>query len=198
MNRPASAIDLTVSTPGLALGGAWEVLPDTHGSDHYPILTSILPLVAETQPNCDPSQSGVFQGRLGTVSRFVHGGDHRGRPGGAGPLDSFVEHLTKGAYDSIPGQWPSPRNRTLGLMKNAGGPWGLGERWTGECAKVENSEGRPSLLSEGRRLGDSSTSRNVGHGRSVSRGCRRAPLLGMYGIEWERYLVKISALPSNI
>ena len=37
------------------------------------------------------------------------------------------------------GQRPSPRNRTLGLMKNAGKPWRLGEHWTRECAKVENS-----------------------------------------------------------
>ena len=54
-NKPTSAIDLTISTPGLALRSVWEVLPDTHGSDHYPILTSILPSVAEIQPGCDPS-----------------------------------------------------------------------------------------------------------------------------------------------
>ena len=40
VNKPTSAIDLTISTPGLALRSVWEVLPDTHGSDHYPILTS--------------------------------------------------------------------------------------------------------------------------------------------------------------
>ena len=54
-NKPTSAIDLTISTPGLALRSVWEVLPDTHGRDHYPILTSILPSVAEIQPSCDPS-----------------------------------------------------------------------------------------------------------------------------------------------
>ena len=30
VNKPTSAIDLTISTPGLALRSAWEVLPDTH------------------------------------------------------------------------------------------------------------------------------------------------------------------------
>ena len=50
-----SVIDLTISTLGLALRNEWEVLPDTHGSNHYPILTSILPPVAEIQPSCDPS-----------------------------------------------------------------------------------------------------------------------------------------------
>ena len=55
VNKPTSTIDLTISTPGLALRSVWEVLPDTHGSDHYPILTSILPSVAEIQPSCDPS-----------------------------------------------------------------------------------------------------------------------------------------------
>ena len=54
-NKPTSAIDLIISTPGLALRSVWEVLPDTHGSDNYPILTSILPSVAEIQPSCDPS-----------------------------------------------------------------------------------------------------------------------------------------------
>ena len=39
VNKPMSAIDLTVSTPRLALRSVLEVLPDTHGSDHYPILT---------------------------------------------------------------------------------------------------------------------------------------------------------------
>ena len=55
VNKPTSAIDLTISTPGLALRSAWEVLPDTHGSDHYPILTSVLPSAAEIQLSYDPS-----------------------------------------------------------------------------------------------------------------------------------------------
>ena len=55
MSRPTSAIDLTISTPGLALRSVWEVLPDTQGNDHYPILISILPSVAVIQPSCDPS-----------------------------------------------------------------------------------------------------------------------------------------------
>ena len=54
-SKPTSAIDLTIATPGLALRSMWEVLPDTHGSDHYPILTSILPTGTEIQPSCDPS-----------------------------------------------------------------------------------------------------------------------------------------------
>ena len=71
VNRPTAAIDLTISTPGLALRSVWEVLPDTHGSDHYPILTSILPSVAEIQPRSFPL--GFFQGQLGTVSWYVFG-----------------------------------------------------------------------------------------------------------------------------
>ena len=34
-------------TPGLVLRTVWEMLPDTHGSDHYPIMNSILSSVAE-------------------------------------------------------------------------------------------------------------------------------------------------------
>ena len=97
-----SAIDLTISTPGLALRSVWEVLSDTHGSDHYPILTSILPPVAETQPGCDPSH-WVFSKAdwelfddlcLERITEdILEEGD---------PLQSFVEHITKAANDSIP------------------------------------------------------------------------------------------------
>ena len=102
VNRPTSAIDLTISTPGLALRSVWEVLTDTHGSDHYPILTSILPPVAETQPGCDPSH-WVFSKAdwelfddlcLERITEdILEEGD---------PLQSFVEHITKAANDSIP------------------------------------------------------------------------------------------------
>ena len=66
VNTPTSAIDFTISRPGLALRRVWEVLPDTHGSDHYPILTSILPSVAEIQPS-------PIQGQWGTVSWCAFG-----------------------------------------------------------------------------------------------------------------------------
>ena len=47
------------------------------------------------------------------------------------------------------GQPQSPRNRTLGSMKNAGKPWRLGGPWTRETDEVEKSEGK--LLSAFRR-----------------------------------------------
>ena len=80
----------------------WEVLADTHGSDHYPLLTSILPPVAETQTSCDPSH-WVFSKAdwelfddlcLERITEdILEVGD---------PLQSFVEHKTKAANDSIP------------------------------------------------------------------------------------------------
>ena len=72
-NKPTSAIDLIISTPGLALRSVREVLPDTHGSDNYPILTSILPSVAEIQPSCDPSQWFFCKAKYGPVSWCVYG-----------------------------------------------------------------------------------------------------------------------------
>ena len=100
MNRPTSAIDLTISTPGLALRSVWEVLPDTHGSDHYPILTSRLPSVAEIQPSCDPSHLFFskasweqFHVSLESISED--------KLEEADPLHSFVEHITKAANDCI-------------------------------------------------------------------------------------------------
>ena len=100
VNRPTSAIDLTISTPGLALRSVWEVLADTHGSDHYPILTSILPPVAETQPSCDPSH-WVFSKADWELfddlclERIAEDNVEEG-----GPLQFFVEHITKAANDS--------------------------------------------------------------------------------------------------
>ena len=196
VNKPTSAIDLAISTPGLALRSVWEVLPDTHGSDHYPLLTSILPSVAETLPNCDPSHWVFSRADWEQFHDLCLERITEDILKEADPLQPFVEHLTKAANDSIQGQLPSVRNWTLGLMKNAGKPWRLGEHWTRKCVKVENSEGKPCLLSEGHRcrLADSPTRRNVSHGQSMSQSCQQRSLLSLYGIEWGRYLAKY--LPS--
>ena len=53
--NPTSAIDLSLCTPGLALRCTWEVLPDTHGSDHYPVLISVPPSSGDTDQGSDPS-----------------------------------------------------------------------------------------------------------------------------------------------
>ena len=102
MNKPMSAMKLTISTPRLALRSVLEALPDTHGSDHYTILTSVLPSAAETQPSRDPSHwvfskadweqfhdmclEGVIEDNLQEVD----------------PLHSFVKYITKAANDSLP------------------------------------------------------------------------------------------------
>ena len=39
--NPTSAIDLSICIPDCTLRCTWEVLPDTHGSDHYPVLISV-------------------------------------------------------------------------------------------------------------------------------------------------------------
>ena len=131
---------------------AWCRLADTHGSDHYPILTSILPPVAETQPSCYPSH-WVFSKAdwelfddlcLERITEdILEEGD---------PLQSFVEQITKAANDSIPRATTIPKKSNLGLTRNAGKPWKLSEPWTRESDKVENSEEKVCLLSEIRRL----------------------------------------------
>ena len=57
--NPTSAIDLPICTPDLALRCTWAVLPDTHGSDHYPVLISVSPTLAETDQGGD-SNHWVF------------------------------------------------------------------------------------------------------------------------------------------
>ena len=101
VNRPTSAIDLTISTPGLALRSVWEVLADTHGSDHYPILTSILPPVAETQPSCDPSHWVFSMADWELFDELCLERINEDILEEGDPLQSFVEHITKAANDSI-------------------------------------------------------------------------------------------------
>ena len=102
MINPTSAIDLTISTPGLALRSAWEVLPDTHGSDHYPILTSILPSVAEIQPSCDPSHWVFSRADWEQFYDLCLENITEDILGEVDPLHSFVKHITKAGNDSIP------------------------------------------------------------------------------------------------
>ena len=102
VNKPTSAIDLTISTPGLALRSAWEVLPDTHGSDHYPILTSILLSVAEIQPSCDASHWVFFKANWEQFQDVCFEKITEDILEEADPLHSFVEYRTKAANDCIP------------------------------------------------------------------------------------------------
>ena len=101
VNRPTSTIDLTISTPGLALRSVWEVLPDTHGSDHYPILTSILPSVADTTKlwsvplGFSKANWEQFHDMcLESISEDILEE--------ADSVHSFVEQITKAANDCIP------------------------------------------------------------------------------------------------
>ena len=93
---------LTISTPGLALRSVWEVLPDIHGSDHYPILTSILPSVAEIQPSCDPSHWVFSKANWEQFHDMCMESISEEILEEADPLHSFVERITKAANDCIP------------------------------------------------------------------------------------------------
>ena len=99
--NPTSAIDLTISTPGLALRSAWEVLPDTHGSDHYPILTSILPSVAEIQPSCDPFHLVFSRADWEQFHDLCLENITEDILGKVDPLHSFVKHIIKAGNYSI-------------------------------------------------------------------------------------------------
>ena len=97
-----SAIDLSICTPGLALKCAWEVFPDIHGSDHYPILISMPPTSGDTHQGGDPSHwvfskadweqfADLCMDKI--TGDILHDQD---------PLISFVGHVIDAATDSIP------------------------------------------------------------------------------------------------
>ena len=102
VTNPTSAIDLTISTPGLALRSVWEVLPDTHGIDRYPILTSILPSVAEIQPSCDPSHWVFSRADWEKFHDLCLEKITEDILGEVDPLNSFVKHITQAGNESIP------------------------------------------------------------------------------------------------
>ena len=126
VTNPTSAIDLTISTPGLALRSVWEVLPDTHGSDHYPIMTSILPSVA----GCDHSHWVFSKADWEKFHDLCLEKITEDILVEADPLNSFVKHITQVGNESIPRATTIPKksnpwfdeDRTLGSMKNAGKP----------------------------------------------------------------------------
>ena len=82
VNKPTSVTDLTISTPGHALRSVWKVLPDTAGSNHYPMLTLILRDITQLRP----FPLGTFQCQLWTVSWTVLGKVHWGHPRWSQPL----------------------------------------------------------------------------------------------------------------
>ena len=101
-HNPTSAIELSTCTPDLALRCTWEVLPDTHGSDHYPVLISVPPTSADTDQGGD-SNHWVFP--KADWERFaescmdkITGHILQDQD----PLISFVELVISAVKDSIP------------------------------------------------------------------------------------------------
>ena len=100
--NPKSAIDLSICTPGLALKCAWEVLPDTHGSNHYPILISMPSTSGDMNQGGDPSHWVFSKADWEQFAELcmdkitgdiLHDQD---------PFTSFVGHVIDAATDSIP------------------------------------------------------------------------------------------------
>ena len=191
VNRPASTIDLTISTSRFALRSVWEVLPDIHCSDHYPILirsyhqwqrcnqAMILPTGSFTRPIGNSFMLCTWKDSLRIYKR---------KQITYTPLSTTKPRPQMTASQEQP---PYSRYQTLGLMKkNAEKPWRLGRPWKREFHRVENGEGKPYLLSEGhrQRLGDSSTRRKVSLGRNMYQSCQLILLQGMCGIKWENYI----------
>ena len=94
--------EFTISTPGLALRSVREVLPDTHGSNHYPVLTSILPSMAEIQPSYDPSHWVFSRADWEKFHDLCLEKITEDILGEADPLNSFVKHITQAGNESIP------------------------------------------------------------------------------------------------
>lgn len=75
--REPSCIDLTFSTGDLAFCSNWEVLQDSHGSDHYPILITIDPIWSASHvgtplslPSEDYRVKGKWKTRTADWSKF--------------------------------------------------------------------------------------------------------------------------------
>ena len=110
VNKPTSSIHLTISTPGLALRSVWEVRPYTHGSEHYPILISVLPSLAEAQPSCDPSYWVFSEADWEQFHDLCSDGVSEDILEKVDTLHSFVKHITKDINESIPRATTIPTN----------------------------------------------------------------------------------------
>ena len=100
--KPTSAIDLSICTPDRTLRCTWEVLSDTHGSDHYPVLISVSLTSADTDQVGD-SNHWVFpkadweqfaESCMDKITGHILQDQD--------PLTSFVELVISAAKDSIP------------------------------------------------------------------------------------------------
>ena len=111
VNRPTSAIDLTISTPGLALRSVWEVLPDTHGSDYPYRHRSYHQWQRCNQAVIPPT--GFFPRPIGRSFMMCLESISEDILGEADPLHSFVKHITKAANKYIPGSTTIPKKSNL-------------------------------------------------------------------------------------
>ena len=110
VNSPTSAIDLTMCTPGVALRCNWEVIPDSHGSDHYPVLTSVSPTSADANQGVHDPTHWVFsradwEGFMGACRERIDDAVLQSPD----PLQSFVDLIIKIADDFIPKASTIPR-----------------------------------------------------------------------------------------
>ena len=110
VNSPTSAIDLTMCTPGVALRCNWEVIPDSHGSDHYPVLTSVSPTSADANQGVHDPTHWVFsradwEGFMGVCQERIDDAVLQSPD----PLQSFVDPVIKIADDFIPKASSIPR-----------------------------------------------------------------------------------------
>ena len=101
-HNPTSAIDLSICTPEFAFRCTWEVLPDTHGSDYYPVLMSVPPTSADTDQGGDSNHwvspkadwERFAESCMDKITRHILQDQD--------PLTSFVELVISAAKDSIP------------------------------------------------------------------------------------------------
>ena len=198
------------SPPGLALKCTWEVLPDTHGSDHYPIFISMPPTSGDTDQDGDPSHWVFSRADWDQFAELcmdkitgdiLHDQD---------PLTSFVTHVIDAAKDSIPRAttcsppkvqplvwWRMPGNAEdqVGLgqkspQRRGGGGGGGG----GGGARVETLISSRQTQAQARRL----FTQKKSHGPGMCHNWTPTPQSSMCGTEWGKYPVKMSAHPSNI
>ena len=198
--NPTSAIDLSICTPGLALKCTWEVLPDTHGSDHNPICISMPPTSGDTNQGGDLSHWVFSKADWEQFAELcmdkitgdiIHYQD---------PVTLFVGLVIDAAKDNIPrattvpkksNTWFDEECREMLKTRQAldrkvhrrGGP------------KVETLMYFRRTQAQARRL---FTQKKENHGPGMCHNSTPTPQSSLCGTEWGKYLVKMSAHPSNI
>lgn len=134
--NPKSAVDLTACSPSLSLSISWEVLPLSHGSDHFPILIN-MPQRAPPESSPNPLLRHVlskanWDSYSSSLDNKLNSIPYPNANNSLSCYTTFVKHIISSANEHIPCK-RSYKNRSSP-------PW-----WDPECSNIAQQRNNAEL-----------------------------------------------------